>query len=383
MGFFKSLVNSITGGDILSGLGSIISGGIAAKSQANTNKTNLQIARETNQANRANQEYQNQWNLNMWNAQNEYNDPSQQRSRLENAGLNPIFFGLDGTGNAGALQSAPFTAVNGAPMENSGQFLAGGIMNAINSIADIDLKKAQAENIRANTDNVKEDTKGKSLSNEITEATKPQIIEGVSVSLDINKGILDMQPDQKKLLGKYADQVDANIQHMRDDTDIRRALLQLQKDTFDFTKDTVAWEQAFKESQFNFEQKKFAKEMALNWFRASLEERTVAMSELITPAMAKYYNSLTANQKRDLFEKIQSWSARLRYTQGMPKYQDAQIRLINGQARLVDKEGKLVDEKIDELHYYNSPGQRMWRMYDDFVRQTNGAMSALGSIIPF
>lgn len=378
MGFFDGM-----GSGLLSGLGSIFAGGIAAKAQEKTNQMNLQIARETNEANRKNQEYQNNWNLNMWNAQNEYNDPSAQRERLEKAGLNPMFFGLDGTGNAASLQSAPFTATTGAPMENSGQFMAQGIMNAMNTLADIGLKKAQIRNIDEDTNNKIEDTKGKSLANEITEATKETTIEGAAVSLEINKGVLDMQPAQKNLLGKYAEQVDANIIHMREDTRIRDGLLKLQQDTFDFTKDTVAWEQAFKRENFDFEQKKFAQEMALNWFRASLEERTVKMTELITPSMAKYYNSLSANQKRDLFEKIKTWTARQMYINGTPRYQDAQIKLINGQAKLVDKEGNLIDQKTEELRYYNSDMQRAWRMYNDFVNMTNGAMSAVGSIIPF
>lgn len=91
----------------------------------NTNKTNLQIAQDTNKTNAANvaatnkanyeiaqmsNEYNQQmlerqieqeWD--MWNAQNEYNSASSQRKRLEDAGLNPYLM-MDG-GSAGTASS--------------------------------------------------------------------------------------------------------------------------------------------------------------------------------------------------------------------------------------------------------------------------------------
>lgn len=49
---------------------------------------------------------QNEWSLEQWNRTNEYNTPAAQRQRLLDAGLNPMYFGLDGNGNAGAFESA-------------------------------------------------------------------------------------------------------------------------------------------------------------------------------------------------------------------------------------------------------------------------------------
>lgn len=135
--------------------GSIFGGLFGKKGQDNANSANLQIARETNAANRANQEYQNEWNLEQWNRENEYNSPLQQRLRLERAGLNPMFYGLDGNGNASSLQSAGFTAVPGAPMGNSGEFLGVGLMNAAKTVAEINLINKQADNVGADTDNKK------------------------------------------------------------------------------------------------------------------------------------------------------------------------------------------------------------------------------------
>lgn len=65
------LAGAMAGGSILQGLTSIY----------NTNKTI--------QANRKMAEYAYSKDLEMWNKQNQYNDPSQQMARLKNAGLNP------------------------------------------------------------------------------------------------------------------------------------------------------------------------------------------------------------------------------------------------------------------------------------------------------
>ena len=55
-------------GAALVGAGSSLVGGILGKnSQSSANKTNLQIARETNAANQQLAEKQNQWNIDQWN----------------------------------------------------------------------------------------------------------------------------------------------------------------------------------------------------------------------------------------------------------------------------------------------------------------------------
>lgn len=80
-----------------------------------TNEANILMNRETNAANQminqANIDYSREawrnevaYNWEMWNAQNAYNDPSAQRQRLEDAGLNPYMM-MDG-GDAGTASSS-------------------------------------------------------------------------------------------------------------------------------------------------------------------------------------------------------------------------------------------------------------------------------------
>lgn len=90
------------------------------------------------------QDRQNQFNLDMWNLQNEYNSPQAQMKRYEEAGLNPAL--IYSQGNPGNAASAPVQSVPEAPefskdMRELGQaFNIEGLKTAI-----ANRKKAQAE----------------------------------------------------------------------------------------------------------------------------------------------------------------------------------------------------------------------------------------------
>lgn len=75
-----------------------------AVSTNKTNKTNMAINQMNNEFNAAEAEKARQFQLDMWNRANEYNSASAQRSRLEEAGLNPYLM-MNG-GSAGTAQSA-------------------------------------------------------------------------------------------------------------------------------------------------------------------------------------------------------------------------------------------------------------------------------------
>lgn len=91
-------------------------------------------------------EQQNQYNLDMWKMENEYNSPSAQMRRYEEAGLNPaLMYGSVTPGNA---SSAPQMVTPGAPnfsrdlRELAQAFNIEGIKQAI---ADTKLKQANAK----------------------------------------------------------------------------------------------------------------------------------------------------------------------------------------------------------------------------------------------
>lgn len=131
----KGALGFITGnpGPIISAGANIVGGLIGKKSTENVNKTQIQLA---NQA--------NDWNLEQWNRENEYNTPTAQRQRLEDAGLNVNHFGLDGNGNASSVE-----AVSVPELQNPGLAMQAALANIGNVAADTELKKAQANNLNS------------------------------------------------------------------------------------------------------------------------------------------------------------------------------------------------------------------------------------------
>lgn len=112
---FKDFASGLFGG-----VGSVISGAIGAKSTADTNKTNLKINQMNNDFNAREAQKARDFQLDMWNRENQYNSASSQRKRLEEAGYNPymsdaqagIATGMSGpsaASAAGAASQIPYT----------------------------------------------------------------------------------------------------------------------------------------------------------------------------------------------------------------------------------------------------------------------------------
>lgn len=112
---FKDIASGLFGG-----VGSVISGAIGAKTTSDTNKTNLKINQMNNDFNARESQKARDFQLDMWNRENEYNSASSQRKRLEEAGYNPYMSdaqagtatGMSGTSAAtaaGATPQVPYT----------------------------------------------------------------------------------------------------------------------------------------------------------------------------------------------------------------------------------------------------------------------------------
>ena len=107
---FKDIASGLFGG-----IGSVISGAIGAKTTADTNKTNLKINQMNNDFNAREAQKARDFQLDMWDKENEYNKASSQRKRLEEAGYNPYMTdaqagtatGMSGTSAATAAGASP------------------------------------------------------------------------------------------------------------------------------------------------------------------------------------------------------------------------------------------------------------------------------------
>lgn len=125
--------------DILS---SAIGGASSIAGSIITNAFNAKEAEKQREWNEEMWAKENAWNEEMWAKTNEYNSPENQVKRLRDAGLNPMYYGLDGT-SAGGVQSATPLGYERATMSQLDNPITAGLSAA----AQI----AQISNIQANT----------------------------------------------------------------------------------------------------------------------------------------------------------------------------------------------------------------------------------------
>ena len=102
-------------GGLFGGIGSVVSGAIGAKTTSDTNKTNLKINQMNNDFNAREAQKARDFQLDMWNKENEYNSASSQRKRLENAGYNPYMSDAQAGTAAGMSGTSAATAAGAAP----------------------------------------------------------------------------------------------------------------------------------------------------------------------------------------------------------------------------------------------------------------------------
>lgn len=126
------------------------------------NKTNLRIARETNQAQMDLARYQADRNLDLWNLNNAYNTPAEQMKRYQEAGLNPNLIYGNGSASSGSSSSpaAGFDApklqraqVDNSYVANSAQML----MNGLSQSAQIRKTDAETALLHQNAVNAQKD----------------------------------------------------------------------------------------------------------------------------------------------------------------------------------------------------------------------------------
>lgn len=146
-------MTDILAGSVISGLASGFGSLLGFGSQKSANQTNMELAK-----------YQYDRALEMWNLQNEYNTPSEQRKRLQEAGLNPNL--VYGHGQVQGLTSAPAPQYQTPHIGAYTNFGSLGVEQALTTYmglkkmaADLDNTEAQTANTEAQTANVIENRK--------------------------------------------------------------------------------------------------------------------------------------------------------------------------------------------------------------------------------
>lgn len=146
-------IDPLIGSALISGASSLLGGMFGSASQSSANRTNLQIARETNQMQYQMFQEQNAFNERMYNQMQQYNTPAAQMQRYNDAGINPyIAAGNVQSGNAqSALQSAqplPLHTAQVMPVDAFKDSFSQ-IGNVISQYAQNELALSQAQKNRA------------------------------------------------------------------------------------------------------------------------------------------------------------------------------------------------------------------------------------------
>lgn len=149
---------------------------------------------------------QNAWTLDMWNRTNAYNDPAAQKERLLKAGLNPLYYGLDGSSANGA-ESAQALGFDRASMN--------GITNPLQAAVNAELMTAQVENVRADTAK----KANENLSETVRREQMKVQIDKERQEIESMKTIQNLNESQKKAVDKGIEWTDrlnqANIDYQK------------------------------------------------------------------------------------------------------------------------------------------------------------------------
>lgn len=215
---------------------SVTTAGAMGVASGKMNKRAENFNREEAANQRAFSEYmankQNAWNTEFWERASAYDSPAAQMERLREAGLNPLYFGLDGNASQAAPTAAQPLGYERAVAPNY-RNPVGDALEAATSVSnlqkDIELKDAQISKIKSETNAI--DAK---LPFEVDELKSR--IRSSNLSSDaqetINKYIDRQQEAEIRLKNANANEADAMV---------KKSVAEIEKMDYDKTTMFVSW----------------------------------------------------------------------------------------------------------------------------------------------
>lgn len=200
------------GSSLANPIAAVAGAGINAIGAAQQRKFEASEAQKQRDWNEQMQDKANAWNLEMWNKTNEYNSPIEQVQRLRDAGLNPLYYGLDGS-SANAMQSAQALGYDRASASAFDNPLSAGFEGATAAMSlkkDIELKNAQIDKLSQDTEGVRLDNefkdktmKARTEAEELKNSLSKEQIENAKkerqrIEQDIKKKIAETESEQER-----------------------------------------------------------------------------------------------------------------------------------------------------------------------------------------
>lgn len=189
------------GAAIQAGSGLIGMVGQAIQSRINR-KQSVENQQRTILANKQMAEYAYSKDLEMWNRQNQYNNPANQMQRLKDAGINPVLaYGKD----IGGLTSGQMPKYNAPRIDYNAQ--PRNVVGVLSQFQDFTMKNAQIDNIKEQTKLTQE----KSLTEAVSRLFKDAGIKGQEADSARKSILADFQQDMSKELLEQIKQRTLNL----------------------------------------------------------------------------------------------------------------------------------------------------------------------------
>ena len=256
----SSLLGSIAGAI---GQNKIVNKQIEAQKRENqlNREYNLMLARQ-----------QNQWNLEQWQRENDYNSPTSQMARLRQAGLNPdLMYGQGTTGNSAGSPEM----TSGAPSEPndmSAMLSKRSFGQTMQQILDREqqrrMNEAQIEAIKANTNKTNAETTGINLDNFVKNGTKEYMIQIAGVNVTNAQKSGQLTDAQRQAVYQGIEESKQNIDQSKATVDQIRAFI----DKMDFDKQQDAKRLILEEIKNNAEVRELYSRANLNDSQTKLNE---------------------------------------------------------------------------------------------------------------
>lgn len=350
MGFFDNFGNALigAGGSVLNGIGSIIATNSA-------NKVNREISRETNASNERINQSQLDYNWDMWHAQNEYNNPAAQRQRLVDAGLNPIYYGLDGNSAASGNAFTPIAAQQASPT----------IPQNYDAFGDAALRYAQIRNMDA-------DTKQKESVSGLTDEQAENYRQLRSGLLTIQGQQIQLNIDQHLLNGAKREEILSSVESMKQSVAESQQRIEDLRSQMSYRE----FEQKIQQAQYVLDEKYKnglisiqERNLALGWFDAFTQRQN---------ADTNYYNAETSrlNVKGNLYDLQETRPYRKTFMGSMSTFNRTNAQYIHD--RNEREKGFYKFEVVSKAaDAYSSAVDAVFRITD---KVTDGASKVVGSV---
>lgn len=347
MGFFDKFGTALlgAGGSVLNGIGSFVSTSLA-------NKSNQKIAQMVNESNERINNQQIQYNWDMFNAQNAYNSPSAVRQRLSDAGLNPIYYGLDGSSSASGNAFTPIANQQAPPS----------IPNDFSAFGDAAFKAAQLMNIKADTE-LKRSSAGLNAANaETVNQVRARQLELMGQQVQLNV-------DEHELNGKRLEEISSRVDALKQSMDESRARVddyrsQIGKRQFDvlLSKAMYDLDKRYKDGLLSLSERN----LAVSWFNAQTER---------TNAQINQYNADTNRMrtKNDIVDSISTRQSRVRSLDAASDYFNSSASYTRGK-EYRESESFTLDQIQRAANAYIS-------VVDAFFHPTKVASDAVGNVL--